>query len=152
MRHILIALALIVAAAPHAQAQERHRCLARFSSQYLGESERLLNRGLTPAEQTDLELSFDEADALFDRRSRVRDNRYENSAVAYLQRMIDRYPRPQPIDDLGPRAIIAGFDQRSPRDGLIVVEIERGIRVLEFVNSDPERALAYTGASLEACP
>lgn len=152
MRLILITLALLLAAAPQAQAQERHRCLAHFNSQYLGESERLLNRGLTPAEQTDLELSFDEADALFDRRSRVRDNRYENSAVAYLQRMIERYPRPQPLEELGPRAIIAGFDARSPRDGLIVVEIERGIRVLEFVRSDPERALAYTAASLEACP
>jgi hypothetical protein len=152
MRFILITLALLLAAAPETHAQDRRRCLAHFNSQYLGESERLLDRGLTPAEQTDLELSFDEADALFDRRSRVRDNRYENSAVAYLQRMIERYPRSEPLEDLGPRAIISGFDGRSPRDGLIVVEIERGIRVLEFVRSDPERALAYTAASLEACP
>ncbi|MET8412308.1 ATP-binding protein [Streptomyces sp. NPDC005195] len=66
--------------------------LASVVSKYIGETERNLEAVFTAAERTDAVLLFDEADALFGKRSEVQDarDRYANLEVAYLlQRMED---------------------------------------------------------------
>jgi AAA+ superfamily predicted ATPase len=64
--------------------------LAGVVSKYIGETEKNLGRVFDAARRTDGILLFDEADALFGKRSEVRDahDRYANIEVAYLlQRM-----------------------------------------------------------------
>ena len=62
----------------------------RSSSKYIGETEKNLDRIFGAAEGSNAMLFFDEADALFGKRSEVKDahDRYANIEVAYLlQRM-----------------------------------------------------------------
>lgn len=64
--------------------------LSGVVSKYIGETEKNLEAIFVAAESTDAVLLFDEADALFGRRSEVRDShdRYANLEVSYLlQRM-----------------------------------------------------------------
>ena len=64
--------------------------LAAVVSKYIGETEKNLDRIFTAARDLDAILFFDEADALFGKRSEVNDShdRYANVEVAYLlQRM-----------------------------------------------------------------
>jgi ATPase family associated with various cellular activities (AAA) len=64
--------------------------LAAVVDRYVGETEKNLERIFTEADGTNAVLLFDEADALFGKRSEVRDanDRYANIEVAYLlQRM-----------------------------------------------------------------
>lgn len=64
--------------------------LASVVSKYIGETEKNLARIFAEAERSNAVLFFDEADALFGKRSEVRDahDRYANIEVAYLlQRM-----------------------------------------------------------------
>lgn len=64
--------------------------LSQMVSKYIGETEKNLGRLFDAAEQTGAVLLFDEADALFGKRSEVRDShdRYANLEVSYLlQRM-----------------------------------------------------------------
>lgn len=64
--------------------------LARIISKYIGETEKNLDVVFNEAERAGAVLLFDEADALFGKRSEVRDahDRYANIEVAYLlQRM-----------------------------------------------------------------
>ena len=64
--------------------------LASVVDKYIGETEKNLDRVFNEAEQVNAVLFFDEADALFGKRSEVRDahDRYANVEVAYLlQRM-----------------------------------------------------------------
>jgi hypothetical protein len=64
--------------------------LAGVVSPYIGETEQNLDRVFAAAESTNAILFFDEADALFGKRSEVRDSRdrYSNIEVSYLlQRM-----------------------------------------------------------------
>ena len=66
--------------------------LARVVSKYIGETEKNLERVFAAAEGANAILFFDEADALFGKRSEVKDahDRYANIEVAYLlQRMED---------------------------------------------------------------
>jgi hypothetical protein len=67
--------------------------LARVVSKYIGETERNLEAVFAAAESTDVVLLFDEADALFGRRSEVTDahDRYANLEVAYLLQRIEAY-------------------------------------------------------------
>jgi len=67
--------------------------LARVVSKYIGETERNLEAVFAAAESTDVVLLFDEADALFGRRSEVSDahDRYANLEVAYLLQRIETY-------------------------------------------------------------
>lgn len=67
--------------------------LARVTSKYIGETEKNLSRVLEQAEARDTILFFDEADALFRKRSEVRDShdRYANQEVSYvLSRLSNR--------------------------------------------------------------
>ena len=66
--------------------------LAGVVSKYIGETEKNLRRVFDAAERSGVVLFFDEADALFGRRSEVRDShdRYANIEIDYLlQRMED---------------------------------------------------------------
>ena len=67
--------------------------LPNVVSKYIGETEQNLSRIFSAAEAGNAILFFDEADALFGRRSEVRDahDRYANIEVAYLLQRMDDY-------------------------------------------------------------
>jgi hypothetical protein len=67
--------------------------LARLVSKYIGDTEKNLARVFEAAETSGAVLLFDEADALFGRRSEVRDShdRYANIEVSYLLQRIETY-------------------------------------------------------------
>src|SRR5262249_14372582 len=67
--------------------------LATIVDKYIGETEKNLERIFTAAEQVNGLLFFDEADALFGKRSEVRDarDRYANIEVAYLLQRLERF-------------------------------------------------------------
>jgi hypothetical protein len=68
--------------------------LATVVSKYIGETEKNLDRIFDAAEGSNAILFFDEADALFGKRSEVRDahDRYANIEVAYLLQKMESYP------------------------------------------------------------
>ncbi|WP_333740220.1 AAA family ATPase [Streptomyces sp. IBSBF 2806] len=67
--------------------------LSMVISKYIGETEKNLERVFTAAADTDAILFFDEADALFGKRSDVHDahDRYANIEVAYLLQRMEEY-------------------------------------------------------------
>ena len=67
--------------------------LATVVSKYIGETEKNLDRIFSEAEASNAVLFFDEADALFGKRSEVKDahDRYANLEVAYLLQRIEAY-------------------------------------------------------------
>jgi len=67
--------------------------LSRMVSKYIGETEKNLSRLLDKAEHKDWILFFDEADALFGKRTEVRDahDKYANQEAAYLLQRIEAY-------------------------------------------------------------
>jgi SpoVK/Ycf46/Vps4 family AAA+-type ATPase len=67
--------------------------LSTVVSKYIGETEKNLARIFEEAETSNAILFFDEADALFGRRSEVRDShdRYANSEIGYLLQKMEEY-------------------------------------------------------------
>ncbi|HEY2736468.1 MAG TPA: AAA family ATPase, partial [Polyangiales bacterium] len=67
--------------------------LSQVVSKYIGETEKNLRRIFDAAEQCGALLLFDEADALFGKRSEVKDShdRYANLEVSYLLQRIEHY-------------------------------------------------------------
>lgn len=67
--------------------------LSSVVSKYIGETEKNLERIFTGARDGDAILLFDEADALFGKRSEVRDahDRYANVEVAYLLQRLEEF-------------------------------------------------------------
>ena len=67
--------------------------LSQVVSKYIGETEKNLRRVFDAAEQSGAILLFDEADALFGRRSEVKDShdRYANIEVSYLLQRMEAY-------------------------------------------------------------
>lgn len=67
--------------------------LSNVVSKYIGETEKNLNRIFHEAETSNAILFFDEADALFGKRSEVKDahDRYANIEVAYLLQKMEEY-------------------------------------------------------------
>ena len=67
--------------------------LATLVSKYIGETEKNLKRLFDAAETSGAVLLFDEADALFGKRSEVKDShdRYANIEIAYLLQRIEAY-------------------------------------------------------------
>jgi hypothetical protein len=67
--------------------------LSTLVSKYIGETEKNLDRIFRAAQCSNAILFFDEADALFGRRSEVKDahDRYANLEVAYLLQKIEEY-------------------------------------------------------------
>jgi hypothetical protein len=67
--------------------------LSRVVSKYIGETEKNLSRLFDKAEHKNWILFFDEADALFGKRTDIRDahDKYANQEVAYLLQRIENY-------------------------------------------------------------
>ena len=67
--------------------------LSQIVSKYIGETEKNLGRILDAAETRDSVLLFDEADALFSKRTQVRDSRdrYANMEVSYLLQRLESF-------------------------------------------------------------
>lgn len=67
--------------------------LSQVVSKYIGESEKNLNRVFDAADECGAVLLFDEADALFGRRSEVKDShdRYANIEVSFLLQRMEAY-------------------------------------------------------------
>jgi AAA+ superfamily predicted ATPase len=67
--------------------------LSAVVSKYIGETEKNLERIFTEAQDSDAILFFDEADALFGKRSEVKDahDRYANIETAYLLQRTEEY-------------------------------------------------------------
>jgi hypothetical protein len=67
--------------------------LATVVSKYIGETEKNLRRIFDEARRSNAILFFDEADALFGKRSEVRDahDRYANIEIAYLLQLMEEY-------------------------------------------------------------
>jgi hypothetical protein len=67
--------------------------LAGVVSKYIGETEKNLDRIFSAAESSNAILLFDEADALFGKRSEVRDahDRYANIEISYLLQKMEEY-------------------------------------------------------------
>jgi SpoVK/Ycf46/Vps4 family AAA+-type ATPase len=74
---------------------ELHRVdLAAVVSQYIGETEKNLSRILKESESSGAFLFFDEADALFGKRTEVMDShdRYANIEINYLLQLFEAHP------------------------------------------------------------
>jgi SpoVK/Ycf46/Vps4 family AAA+-type ATPase len=67
--------------------------LARVVSKYIGETEKNLRRAFAAAEKANAILFFDEADALFGKRTDVKDShdKYANQEVSYLLQRIETF-------------------------------------------------------------
>ncbi|MBS0157878.1 MAG: AAA family ATPase [Nitrospira sp.] len=67
--------------------------LSGVVSKYIGETEKNLDRIFSAVEQANAILFFDEADALFGKRSEVRDShdRYANIEISYLLQKMEQY-------------------------------------------------------------
>lgn len=67
--------------------------LAAIISKYIGETEKNLDKIFTAAEHANAILFFDEADALFGKRSEVKDShdRYANLEISYLLQKMEQY-------------------------------------------------------------
>ncbi|WP_437295414.1 ATP-binding protein [Sorangium sp. So ce426] len=70
-----------------------HIDLSRVVSKYIGETEKHLAELFADAEAANAALFFDEADALFGKRTEVRDahDRYANQETSYLLQRVDAY-------------------------------------------------------------
>jgi len=68
--------------------------LSPVASEYVGETEKNLQQIFDTAEKTGAVMFFDEADALFGKRSEVKDShdRYANLEVNYLLERLERFP------------------------------------------------------------
>ena len=90
--------------------------LSRVVSKYIGETEKNLEKIFERLEHKDCILFFDEADALFGKRTEVKDakDRYANQEVAYLLQRIEKCSNPvilasnykQNLDDAFKRRIL----------------------------------------------
>lgn len=65
-------------------------------SKYIGETEKNLSRLFDKVKDKDWILFFDEADALFGKKTNVQDahDKYKNLEISYLSERIEDYPRP----------------------------------------------------------
>ena len=89
-----VAPRLVVPSVVEEPAAVRRVDLRRVVSRYIGETEKNLSRLFDRAQETGEVLLFDEADALFGKRTEVKDShdRYANTEVDYLLRRIDAAP------------------------------------------------------------
>ncbi len=95
--------------------------LSRVVSKYIGETEKNLERVFALAEATGAVLFFDEADALFGKRTEVKDShdRYANQEVSYLVQRLEGYEG----------IVILATNRRADLD-------EPFLRRLRFVSAD----------------
>jgi hypothetical protein len=81
--------------------------LSQLTSQYIGETEKNLDKIFNAAEQHDWILFFDEADSLFGKRTQVKDahDKYANLEVNYLLQRIENYSGVLLIKCLSPECL-----------------------------------------------
>lgn len=158
MNRLLIVFAFLVLPAV-AEAQvcpaldaARMRDLGATSSRYVGETEKSLDLVFAHATATvrDAALLFDEADALFGKRTEVRNahDRYANLETSYL--LAHRGPAVAQAG-FGRRAFAAGFTPRAPGVGVIVMETSSGVRTLEVRGMTRERAVRLAQQVAKIC-
>jgi len=106
--------------------------LAGVVSKYIGETEKNLRKVFDAAEQSGAILFFDEADALFGKRSEVKDShdRYANIEVNYLL---------QRMEDYGGLAILA-TNRKSALDGAFMRRL-RFLVDFPFPNAEDRRGI-----------
>ncbi|RWX47195.1 ATPase family associated with various cellular activities (AAA) [Candidatus Electrothrix aarhusensis] len=104
--------------------------LSRVVSKYIGETEKNLSRLFDKAEHKNWILFFDEADALFGKRTDIRDahDKYANQEVAYLLQRIEGYNG----------LVILATNQRSNIDDAF---IRRFQTIIHFPLPRPEERL-----------
>ncbi|HEY9694208.1 MAG TPA: ATP-binding protein [Oculatellaceae cyanobacterium] len=116
--------------------------LSQIVSKYIGDTEKNLNRIFTAATNSNAILFFDEADALFGKRSEVQDarDRYANIEVGYLLQKMEEYEG----------IAILTTNLRSNMD----TAFERRLRfIIEFVLPDAKnRHLIWQGIFPENAP
>jgi AAA+ superfamily predicted ATPase len=124
--------------------------LSRVVSKYIGETEQNLARLFDRAESKDWILFFDEADALFGKRTEIRDahDKYANQEAAYLLQRIETF------DGL----VILATNQRNNVDEAFVRRFQSVIhfpmpraeeRLLLWSNSLPAQVALSTDVSLD---
>lgn len=116
--------------------------LSQIVDKYLGETEKNLHRVFEEAQATSAILFFDEADALFGRRSEVKDahDRYANVEVSYLLQKLEEYDG----------VVILASNLRQNIDDAFVRRIHH---IVDFPFPDEEhRRLIWRGAFPEAAP
>ncbi|WP_302822811.1 ATP-binding protein [uncultured Anaerotruncus sp.] len=139
--------------------------LSQLISKYIGETQKNIGRIFDAAESADCILFFDEADALFSRRTEAADaqDRYANAEIAYLLQRTEQYDGIillatnllQNFDEAFRRRI--GFMIRFPTpDEAMREALWRGIFPEEAPLSDIDypllaRELELTGAGIRAC-
>ena len=139
--------------------------LSQLISKYIGETQKNIGRIFDAAESADCILFFDEADALFSRRTEATDaqDRYANAEIAYLLQRTEQYDGIillatnllQNFDEAFRRRI--GFMIRFPTpDEAMREALWRGIFPEEAPLSDIDypllaRELELTGAGIRAC-
>ncbi|MEO5609868.1 MAG: ATP-binding protein [Ornithinibacter sp.] len=103
--------------------------LARVLSKYIGETEKNLSRLFDAAREKDWILFFDEADALFGKRTAVRDShdRYANQEVAYLLQAIETHPG----------LVIVATNQRNTNDDAFLRRFQASIEFLHPTRGEP---------------
>lgn len=111
--------------------------LSRTVSKYIGETEKNLASLLDKAESKDWILFFDEADALFGKRTEVRDahDKYGNQQVAYLLQRIESH------DGI----VILSSNQRANIDDAFVRRLQA---IVPFPMPRPEERLALWRGAL----
>jgi hypothetical protein len=142
MKRLLLPLAIALLATPafaddaarvcpRANA-ETAKALGATSSRYIGETEKNLEFAFAGATATVRAhaLSFDEADALFGRDDQEAANDPRSRAeYAYLR---GYRGEPEALEGFPRRAFVSGFRTRSGYGGTIVLEAEKGVRILDF--------------------
>lgn len=113
--------------------------LSALASKYIGETEKNLSALLERAEQADWILFFDEADALFGKRTEVKDShdRYANLEVSYLLQRIEAYSG----------LVILATNLRDRLDDAVEASVQS---VLRFPLPDPELRRRLWSSILES--
>lgn len=115
--------------------------LSSIVDKYIGETEKNLERIFTEADRTDAVLLFDEADAVFGRRSEVKDShdRYANLESAYLLQRLESF------DGIA----LLTTNLRSNIDDAFTRRLDL---VVDFPFPDPAQRLALWRHSLASVP
>jgi len=113
--------------------------LSRVVSKYIGETEKNLSRLFDKAENKDWILFFDEADALFGKRTEIRDahDKYANQEVAYLLQRIESYNG----------LVVLASNQRGNIDDAFVRRLQS---IIQFPMPRPEERLAIWNRTFPA--
>ena len=113
--------------------------LSTVVDKYIGETEKNLDRIFTEADRVNGVLLFDEADALFGKRSEVKDarDRYANVEVAYLLQRMERFDGARDPDDEPPANVDEAFTRRL--DAIVDFPMPEEERPAPAVGAQPRR-------------